>query len=144
MKNVRLFFQAYTLACSLQIKLTFIRILFYLTREGYTVKSFFQGISWNTVSGWFHDTWNNFMKYFYFRTQDSLRTLEPNINSINCIHFINKKLCLQERYRVKFNSLKKYLLLIKQKQKFQKYHIVSEWKHVQKAGATEVYVRTYF
>ena len=107
MKNVRLFFQAYTLACSLQIKLTFIRILFYLTREGYTVKSFFQGISWNTVSGWFHETWNTFMKYFYFSTQHSLRTF-----------FINKKIVFTEkRYRVKFNSIKKYLLLIKQKQK---------------------------
>ena len=40
-------------------------------REGYTVKFFFQGISWNTVSGSFHETWNNFMKYFYFSIQHS-------------------------------------------------------------------------
>ena len=40
-------------------------------REGYTVKFFFQGISWNTVSGSFHETWNNFMKYFYFSMQHS-------------------------------------------------------------------------
>ena len=43
----------------------------YLLRKGYTVKFFFQGISWNTVSGSFHETWNNFMKYFYFSIQHS-------------------------------------------------------------------------
>ena len=42
-----------------------------LWREGYTVKFFFQGISWNTVSGSFHETWNTFMKYFYFSIQHS-------------------------------------------------------------------------
>ena len=42
-----------------------------LLREGYTVKFFFQGISWNTVSGSFHETWNTFMKYFYFSIQHS-------------------------------------------------------------------------
>ena len=36
-----------------------------------TLKFFFQGISWNTVSGSFHETWNNFMKYFYFSIQHS-------------------------------------------------------------------------
>ena len=49
----------------------------------------FHGISWNTISGWFHGTWNNFTKYFYFSTQHSLRTF-----------FINKKLCLQRKYIV--------------------------------------------
>ena len=34
------------------------------------MKFFFQGI-WNTVSGSFHETWNNFMKYFYFSIQHS-------------------------------------------------------------------------
>ena len=72
-----------------------------------TLKFFFQGISWNAVSGWFHKTWKTFMKCFYFNTQHSLRTF-----------FINKKIVFTEkRYRVKFNSIKKYLLLIKQKQK---------------------------
>ena len=40
-------------------------------REGYTMKFFFQGISWNTVSGSFRETWNTFMKYFYFSIQHS-------------------------------------------------------------------------
>ena len=35
------------------------------------MKFFFQGISWNTVSGSFHETWNNFMKYFYLSIQHS-------------------------------------------------------------------------
>ena len=37
----------------------------------YTEIFFFQGISWNIVSGSFHGTWNNFMKYFYFSIQHS-------------------------------------------------------------------------
>ena len=36
-----------------------------------TLKFFFQGISSNTVSGSFNETWNNFMKYFYFSIQHS-------------------------------------------------------------------------
>ena len=55
-------------------------------REGYTVKFFFQSISWNTVSGSFHETWNTFMKCFYFSIQHSLR-----------MFLINKKLCLQTK-----------------------------------------------
>ena len=47
------------------------------------------------------------MKYFHFNTQHLLRKF-----------FINKKIVFTEkRYRVKFNSIKNYLLLIKQKQK---------------------------
>ena len=47
------------------------------------------------------------MKYFYFSIQHSLR-----------MFLINKKIVFTEkRYRVKFNSIKNYLLLIKQKQK---------------------------
>ena len=42
--------------------------LLYPYREGYTVKFFFQSISWNTVSGVFHETGNTFMKYFYLST----------------------------------------------------------------------------
>ena len=49
------------------------------------------------------------MKYFYFSTQHSLRTLYT-----------------EKRYRIKFNSLEKYLLLIKQKQKNSKIPNVSE------------------
>ena len=76
-------------------------------REGYTVKFFFQSISWNTVSGSFQETWNTFLKYFCFSIQHSLR-----------MFLINKKIVFAEkRYRVKFSSIKKYLLLIKQKQK---------------------------
>ena len=46
---------------------------------------------------------------------------------------------------VKFNSIIKYVLLIKQKQKkFKKYQNVSEWKYVWKPGATKVHVLTYF
>ena len=71
------------------------------------MKFFFQRISWNTVSGSFHETWNTFMKYFYFSIQHSLR-----------MFLINKKIVFTEkRYRVKFSSIKKHLLLIKQKQK---------------------------
>ena len=43
----------------------------------------------------------------------------------------------EKRYCVKFNNIKKYLLLIKQKQKKnQKYQNVSEWNHIRKPGAT--------
>ena len=76
-------------------------------REGYTVKFFFQSISWNTVSGSFQETWNTFLKYFCFSIQHSLR-----------MFLINKKIVfVEKRYRVKFSSIKKYLLLTKQKQK---------------------------
>ena len=64
----------------------------------------------NRVSGSFHETRNTFIKYFYFGIQHSLR-----------IFLINKKIVFTEkRYRVKFNSIKKYLLHIKQKQKISK------------------------
>ena len=64
-------------------------------------------ISWNTVSGSFQETWNTFLKYFCFSIQHSLR-----------MFLINKKIVFAEkRYRVKFSSIKKYLLLTKQKQK---------------------------
>ena len=47
------------------------------------------------------------MKYFNFGIQHSLR-----------MFLINKKIVFTEkRHRVKFNSIKKFLLLIKQKQK---------------------------
>ena len=63
--------------------------------------------SWNIVSGWFHEKQNTFMKYFYFSTQHSLRTF-----------FINKKIVLtKKRYRVKFNSIKKYFVTHKAKTK---------------------------
>ena len=62
-------------------------------REGCTVKFFFQSISWNTVSGSFHEAWNTFMKYFYFSIQHSLR-----------MFLISKKIVFtKKRYRVKFN-----------------------------------------
>ena len=54
-------------------------------REGCTVKFFFQSISWNTVSGSFHETWNTFMKYFYL----------SNIHWV-CFSTI-KQLCLQRK-----------------------------------------------
>ena len=64
-----------------------------------------------TIKGRIHRviSWNMkyFYKYFYFGIQHSLR-----------MFLINKKIVFTEkRYRVKFNSIKKYLLLIKQKQK---------------------------
>ena len=68
---------------------------------------FFQSIWWNLVSWSLHNTWNTFMKYFYFSIQHSLR-----------MFLINKKIVFAEkRYRVKFNSIKKYMSLIKKKQK---------------------------
>ena len=51
-------------------------------------------------------------------------------------------MCLQlERYCVKFNSIKKYLLLIKQKQKNSK---IPKRNHFQKPEAAKVHVLTYF
>ena len=84
----------------------FLWILQHFYREGYTVEFFFQGISWNTVSGSLHEAWNTFMNTFTLVFQ------------FHCVRFLSiKKLCLQlEMYRVKFNSIKKYLWLIKQKQ----------------------------
>ena len=35
-------------------------------KQGYTVKLFFQSISWNTVSGPFHETWNTLTLVFKF------------------------------------------------------------------------------
>ena len=65
----------------------------WLLREGYTVKSFFQSISWNTIAGSFHETWNTFMKYFYLSIQHPLR-----------MFLINKKIeFIEKRYLVKFN-----------------------------------------
>ena len=61
--------------------------------ERYTVKFFFQSISWNTVSGSFHETWNTFMKYFYFSIQHSLRMFLTN----------EKIVFAEKRYRVKLN-----------------------------------------
>ena len=46
----------------LQQILNFLLIFHFVKlREGYIVKFYFQSISWNTVSGWFHETWNTFM-----------------------------------------------------------------------------------
>ena len=55
--------------------------------------------------GWFHETlsWNTF-------------TLASNIHCV-CSSSIKKIVFTEKRYRLKFNSIKKYLLLIKQKQK---------------------------
>ena len=50
------------------------------------MKFFFQGFQGNTVWGWFHETWNTFMKYYYFGTQHSLRTF-----------FINKKILFKRK-----------------------------------------------
>ena len=50
----------------------------------------------NTVSRAFHETWNNFLKYFYLSISVSLR-----------MFFIKKKLCLQGKdifWQGKFNS----------------------------------------
>ena len=55
-------------------------------REGYTVKFFFQSISWNRVAGSFHETWNTFMKYFYFSIQHSF-----------CMFLINEKIVFAEK-----------------------------------------------
>ena len=65
-----------------------------MLRGGYTVKFFFQSISWNRVSGSFHETWNTFMKYFYLSIQVLLLTF-----------LINKKNCVyrEKKYGVKFN-----------------------------------------
>ena len=64
-----------------------------LYRKGRTMKFFFRSISWNTVSGSFHETWNTFIKYFYFSIQYSL-----------CMVLINKKIVFTDkRYGVKFN-----------------------------------------
>ena len=150
------------------------------------MKFFFKGISWNTVSGSFHETWNNFKKYFYFSIQHSEAVVQmcfvkkmfleiaQNSQENTCtrasflikllawgqslffnkvagllaqvfscefcgiskntfsyrtplvaasehslrMFLINKKIAFTEkRYRVKFSSIKKNLLLIKQKQK---------------------------
>ena len=50
--------------CTHNALLLMITILF--LRQRYTVKIFFQSNLWNTVFGKFHETWNTFMKYFYF------------------------------------------------------------------------------
>ena len=78
-----------------------------ILREGYIVKFFFQSISWNTVSGTFDETetlsWNTFTLIFKFHCK--------RFSSIKKIVFTEK------RYLLKFNSIKQYLLPIKQKQK---------------------------
>ena len=66
-------------------------------REGYTVKFFFQSISRNTVSGSFHETWNTFMKCFYFSIQHSLRMFLTN----------KKNVFAEKRYRVKNSKIPK-------------------------------------
>ena len=50
----------------------------------YTVKRFFQSISWNTVSGTFHEIWSILMKHFYL-------TLVPYITVSLRTFLINKK-----------------------------------------------------
>ena len=50
--------------CTHNALLLMITILF--LRQRYTVKIFLQSNLWNTISGKFHETWNTFMKYFYF------------------------------------------------------------------------------
>ena len=68
-------------------------------REIYTVEFFFQSISWNIVLGLFHETWNTFMKYFYFSIQHSLR-----------MFLINKKIVFSEkRYCVKNSKIPKHI-----------------------------------
>ena len=64
-----------------------------LDRKGYTVKFFFRSISWNTVSGSFHETWNTFMTCFYFSIQHSLHMFLTNKNIV----------FTEKRYRVKFD-----------------------------------------
>ena len=54
----------------------------------------------------FHEKWDTFMKYFYFSIHHSLR-----------MFLINKNCVYREKISCKFNSIEKYLLLIKQKQK---------------------------
>ena len=65
--------------CSLYVNLSY-------TRGKGTLKLFFQSISWNTISGAFHETWNTFMKYFYF-----------NIKISFLIFLINKKIEFTEK-----------------------------------------------
>ena len=50
----------------LQQKKTVVSRMGYFRKNPNTVKLFFQSILWNTVSGAFCETWNTFMKYFYF------------------------------------------------------------------------------
>ena len=58
-------------------------------REEYTVKVFFQGISWNTVSRSFHETWNTFMKYFYLSIQHSETVVQ--VCSVNKVFLENSQ-----------------------------------------------------
>ena len=50
----------------LQQKKTVVSRMGYSRKNPNTVKLFFQSILWNTVSGGFYETWNTFMKDFYF------------------------------------------------------------------------------
>ena len=61
-----MYFRSHYIECK-----NFIQDILIPLREGYAVKFFFQDISWNIVSGSVHETWNNFMKYFYFSIQHS-------------------------------------------------------------------------
>ena len=107
--------------------------------EGYTVKFFFQSVSWNTVSGAFHEPWNTFMKYFYFSISNII---------VNVSH--QYKDCV---YREKISSDSENLIALilinnifcsKQKQKSQKDQSVSEWNHTWKTGATKKHMLAYF
>ena len=55
----------------------FISALVYLQRQGYTMKLFFQSISWNTVLGEFHETWNTLVKYVRARLHESQCEVKP-------------------------------------------------------------------
>ena len=61
-------------------------IIYYILEARVYWNFFFQSISWNTISGAFHETWNTFMKYFYFIIKVSFLIL-----------LINKKIELTEK-----------------------------------------------
>ena len=105
------------------------------SRWGHTVKLFFQSISWNIVSGAFmkHEilSWNYFTlvsKFHYLRFSSIKKNVFP-----------------EERYLLKYNSIKQYLLLIKQKQKFKKTKMyLNETMVEKKKETTKVHVLAYF
>ena len=66
-------------------------------RQGYTLKLFFQSISWNTVSGVFHETWNTFMKCFYL------------VSKFHCVCFSSIKNCF---YREKISPESENLIVL--------------------------------
>ena len=81
-------------------------------RQGTTWNFSARIISWNTVSGAFHETWNNFMKYFVY--------------IFHCVYFSSIKNCV---YREQVCCKSK---------KNQKDQRASEWNHDWKTGATKV------